>query len=308
MIVNIIEYYHSPLFNGVCKSYWFTDVRRVHILAYLDMVRRCTNATFLNMACNKHVMRIDKSVLMYISAIVIVFAYGTLGVYFLGQSGNFNVKITSLTEAAYFTIVTVSTVGYGDIVPVTDIARIFVIILIIAGLSIFLSAMTVLSGEFLSSRIQKLTSETSRLSKVKLHNHIVLIGYGTTNATVADRLKAQRRNFIIILGEKPAADALVSKGYPAFLADYTLKSEMQKFSLEKATDIVIDLKESSEAVYVVLVVKKLSKKVKISVVATDKDAESHLADLEIAHVINPITIAADMLTRVLDRSQDLGSK
>jgi len=246
----------------------------------------------------------DRRIILYSSAIVAVLVYGTLGVYFLGRSGNFNVDITSPVQALYFTVVTISTVGYGDIVPITDVGRIFVMILIISGLSIFLSAVTVLSGEFLSARIEKLNSDSSRLAKRKLKNHIVLVGYSATNAHVAQKLKAQNRNFVIILGDKPTVDTLVQKGYPAFLADYTLKSDMQKFMLVDASDIVIDLANSSETVYVVLVVKKLAKGVKISVVAPSNDSEAHLSDLDIDNIINPVAIAADMLTKVLDRDQD----
>jgi voltage-gated potassium channel len=249
-------------------------------------------------------MALDRRVMLYGTAIVIVLVYGITGAYILGQSGNFNVPIDSLTQAAYFTIVTISTVGYGDIVPVTGLGMIFVMILIISGLSIFLSAVTLLSGEFLSARLEKLNSDSSRLSKIRLRNHIVLIGYNTTNAMVAEKLKEQRRNFVIVSGDKPTVDALVQKGYPAFLADYTHRSDMERFMLGSASDIVIDLRHSSETIYVVLVVKKLAKGVPIAVIAPDKESETHLSDLEIDNVINPVTIAAGILTKTLDRDQD----
>ena len=94
------------------------------------------------------------------------------------------------------------------------------------------------------------------------------------------------------------------KGYPAFLEDYTSKSELEKFNLEKATDIVIDIRDSSKVVYVVLVIKKIAKNARISAIAHSTDAESHLNDLEIANVINPVTITADILTKALDKDQD----
>jgi voltage-gated potassium channel len=253
-------------------------------------------------------MRIDKRVYLYALAIMIVLAYGTFGTYELGKSSNFNVKVDSLNEALYFTVVTISTVGYGDITPVTELGRIFVIVLIISGLSIFLSAVTMLSGEFLSSRIEKIYTGLSTLDKKRLKKHIVLIGYDATNQVVAQKLKEQKRNFIIVTGDKPTVDTLKAKGYPAYLADYTIKAEMEKFELSRATDIVVDLKDSSETVYVVLVIKKLAKDVKTSVVAYSGESQEHLADLDIDNVINPITIAAGMLTDVLDRDQDIVSR
>ncbi len=248
-------------------------------------------------------IQINRKTVFYAVAMLIVLTYGTVGAYILGQSGNFNVNISSWTEALYFTIVTMSTVGYGDIVPVTEIGRIFVIILIISGLSIFLSAITILTGDFLSARVEKLYSGVS-VDRKKMNRHIVLIGLDSTNELVAQKLKSQRRNFVIITGDKPAADSMKKKGYPAFVEDYTSKAELEKFNLDKATDIVIDLRDNSKMVYVVLVVRKLAKHAKISVVAHHTEAEAHLEDLEVDTVVNPITIAADTLIKTLDRDQD----
>lgn len=249
-------------------------------------------------------MEVNKQVIFYVLAIAAVVIYGTAGAYILGQSGNFNIHINSLVTALYFTVVTISTVGYGDITPVTELGRIFVIILIISGLSIFLSAVTTLSSDFLSARVEKMYSGLNSVNKKKMRNHIVLVGYDSANEIISHKLKAQHRNFIIITADKPTAEMLRRKGYPAFLEDYTSKSELEKFNLEKATDIVIDIRDSSKVVYVVLVIKKIAKNARISAIAHSTDAESHLNDLEIANVINPVTITADILTKALDKDQD----
>ncbi len=249
-------------------------------------------------------MKLYGKMTIYALAIIAVIIYGTVGTYVLGRSGNFNVNINSPVEALYFTVVTISTVGYGDITPVTTLGRIFVIILIISGLSIFLSAVTVISSDFLSERVERLYYSTSRSDKKLLNNHIALIGYDITNALIAERLKKQKRNFIIITKDKILVDKLKERGYNVFLADYTLKQDMEKFMLDRASDVVIDLRDSSKAVYVVLVVKKLSKKVRLSVVVQNSEMESHLTDLGVDSIINPATLAADALTEVLDRDQD----
>ena len=252
-------------------------------------------------------MEVNRQIIFYILAIAAVVIYGTAGSYILGQSGNFNISINSWITALYFTVVTISTVGYGDITPVTELGRIFVIILIISGLSIFLSAVTTLSSDFLSARVEKMYSGLNSVNKKKMRNHIVLVGYDSANEIISHKLKAQRRNFIIITADKPTAEMLRRKGYPAFLEDYTSKSELEKFNLDKATDIVIDLRDSSKVVYVVLVIKKIAKNARISAIAHNADAELHLNDLEIANVINPVTITADILTKTLDTDQDTAS-
>ncbi|MDE1834672.1 MAG: NAD-binding protein [Candidatus Micrarchaeota archaeon] len=246
---------------------------------------------------------VSRKIALYVIAIIAVLLYGTAGTYILGSQGNFSVHIGSFLEALYFTVVTISTVGYGDITPVTDAGRVFTITLIISGLSIFLSAVTVLSGDLLSSKIEELSTGINKSERRKLDNHIVLIGYDATNALVAQRLARQKRNFIVITGDKPTADALKAKGYSAFVADYTMRSDMEKFILHRASNILIDIRDSSKTVYVVLVVKKLAKNAKVSVFAPNSEAEAHLADLGIDTIINPVTIAADMMMDALDKGK-----
>ncbi len=245
-------------------------------------------------------MGMAKKTVAYATALAAVLLYGMIGTYVLGQSGNFNVHISSWLQALYFTVVTMSTVGYGDIVPVTKLGMSFVIILIIAGLSIFISAITILSGELLSSRFESVYSGFSNFDRKKLNKHIVLIGYDAINSMLAERLRKIGRNFVIITSDKTVSDLLREKGYRSFVADYTLKSDMDKFALDKADHVVIDLRDSSKSVYVVLVVRKLAKNAELSVVAPTSDAEVHLQDLGIDHIINPVTIGTDMLSDILE--------
>ena len=229
-----------------------------------------------------------------------VLAYGVAGTYLLGPGGNFNVKISGLSEALYFTIVTISTVGYGDIVPVTNLGRIFVEVLIIAGLSIFLSAVTVLSSDILGARMERIYNGISVTEKRKMKNHIILIGYDAANAQLAEMLREEKKNFIIITADKTVSDSLRGRGYSAYVADYTMRADMEKFEIPKASNVVIDLRDSSKTIYVVLVVRKLSAKVKLSVVVQDSETEAHLSDLQIDHIINPVSIAAEMANRVIN--------
>ena len=102
-------------------------------------------------------MNIQSKILFYIVAVLGVLIFGTAGTYIIGSHGGFSVNINSPLTALYFTIVTLSTVGYGDIVPVSAAARIFVIILIVSGLTILLSAITFLGSDFMNSKIDQLS-------------------------------------------------------------------------------------------------------------------------------------------------------
>ncbi|MCL5680214.1 MAG: ion channel [Candidatus Marsarchaeota archaeon] len=237
-------------------------------------------------------MGMTSQVLAYAIIAVLVLVIGTAITYYLGINNNFNVKISTPLNALYFVVVTLSTVGYGDIVPVTPIARAFAIVLILVGLSIFLSAVTIISSGFVNSRLENLSGRISRIERRSLNRHIILIGYGPTNASIARMLKQKGSKFVIVVSDKVTLDRIKSLGYKAFIADETLADDMEQFELNKAKYIVIDTSESARSLYAAIIAKNIASNRPISVVADNPDMEKHLKGIGIEHIINPIEIAA----------------
>ena len=235
----------------------------------------------------------------YLFAVVLVFAFGITGTYLLGHNrNNFNVQINSLTDAAYFTVVTVSTVGYGDIFPVTNIAKLFVMTLIVSGLGVFLSAVTVLSSELVDTRIEQLSGKIGGLERRFLRNHVILIGTDTVNMLLAEKLKIRGANFVIVTADKVISDRLRNIGYKAYLADETNEEELKKFEFHRAKSIILDMHDKSRMIYAILIVRNLAKNARIVVVAHNKEEERNIRGLGAGiGVINPADLASGILSK-----------
>ncbi len=237
-------------------------------------------------------------VMIYLISLLAVLAFGILGTYVLGQHGGFNVRITGWVDAAYFTVVTISTLGYGDIYPVSTTAKIFVMVLIIVGLGVFFSAIVAIAGEFMNERIETLTGRMSTFEKRSLNKHVILIGSGTTNLFLAERMFEKNERFIVITNDPGNAEHMKKLGYRAYIADSTSDSDLREFEPGKAKAIVIDLKDSSRTIYALLVAKELAAHAKIVVVAPTKAAEHHLRNIAAgkAMIVNPADIAAGTIS------------
>ncbi|MDE1768073.1 MAG: NAD-binding protein [Candidatus Micrarchaeota archaeon] len=234
----------------------------------------------------------------YVSALLTVLIFGIVGTYILGQHGGFNVRINSILDAAYFTIVTMSTIGYGDIYPVTPTAKVFVIVLVIGGLGIFLGSVAAITGEFMNRRIENLSGRLGSFEKRLMNKHIILIGSNTTNTYLAEKLSERNEKFIMITNDPTTSEHLKRLGYRAYVADSTSVVDMKEFEPSKAKALVIDLKDSSRAIYALLVAKELAGSSKIVVIAPTKDAEHHLRNIAAgrALVVNPADIAAKTIS------------
>ncbi len=243
-------------------------------------------------------MHVKTKVLIYAAAIVIVLAYGSIGSYLLSQNNGFSTKINSPITALYFTIVTVSTVGYGDIVPVTRTARAFTMVLIIAGLSVFLSAVTVLSGDIMDSRIDKLSGRISGFERRMLNKHTILIGADAANLSLAEKMRAEGKKFVFLTSDKVIVDKLREDGYNAFIADPTSNKDLLLYNLDKAKTIIIDLKENSRTFYTILLARKLSKSARIIAIVQTKEIEEHVKAFNLnVEIINPSDKIADIVNK-----------
>ena len=242
-------------------------------------------------------MRFNIKVFAYVLVLSAVLAFGIVGSYVIGSSGGFNQQINNLLDALYFTVITLATIGYGDVYPVTPIAKIFVIILVVVGLGTFVSAITAFSGEFVNRRIERISGRISSFERRALNKHMVLIGDGPTNLYIANKLSEIGERFIMIVKAADSLDRLKKYGYLAFQADLASDGDMKEMNLDKAKAVVIDVADSSTSVYALVSVKELAVNAEIIVVAPNKDAEHHLKIVagNRAVVINPSTIAGNFI-------------
>ncbi|BCS91138.1 MAG: calcium-gated potassium channel MthK [Candidatus Micrarchaeota archaeon] len=246
------------------------------------------------------IMRLRTIALLFLIALLVLL--GSLGVYIIGHNtDNFNVNINSFITALYFTITTLSTVGYGDIVPVSNIARLYVIFLILVGMGVFLGALSIIANDVINRDIEKITGRISMIEKRFINKHILLIGYDKVNETLINIFN--RRELAIITSDKSEADILQSYNYNAYVADPTLERDLEMFNIEKAKLIIIDLRDHSKTLYTALIAKKIleSKKKEIDklyVVAYSKSLEDNLKAIGIKNIINPADMAARFILNI----------
>jgi len=226
--------------------------------------------------------------------ILAILAYGTFGTYMLGDG--FRPKLHDLVSSFYFTIVTLATVGYGDIVPVTPETRLFVVSLLIVGLSIFATAIASLLGPAVSGEINRFFNP--REGTMKPTDHVILAGEGALATNTTRELQARDIPFMQIItgGSTPpnVSEEFVVRGNPG--DDQVLKEA----GIEQATLVIAARDDDGENAFISLVAKDLNPNVKVLAVASSAGSIRRLKLARADVVFAPSVVGSRLLANLVE--------
>jgi voltage-gated potassium channel len=239
--------------------------------------------------------------LFAITSIILLLVYAVSGSYELGAE--FTPPITDIATAFYFSVETMSTVGYGDITPKTVEARLFVVSIIVLGVSIFAASLSAILVPVINKRITKLLKPGEK--KMVRTDHYVIVGDTPLSRNTYNALQARHQNVTMIfprgLGDtrEPGMDILV--GDPSNL------DILREAGAEHARAVLALREDDSENAFVVLAMRELNEKVK-TVVAVNNSR--NLASVKRVHpdlIISPQILGGELLAMALS-GEDMNSQ
>lgn len=189
---------------------------------------------------------------------------GTLGYYLLGlQMG----KPASLLDCLYMTIITLATVGYGEVIPVskTEVGRLFSIILIISGVGVLLYALTNFSVLLLEGTIQGAWGRWRMEREIaKMRNHYIVCGAGRVGEVIVRELVHTRRQVVVIDRDAEKVSALGRElNVPFLIGDATEESVLLAAGIERATGLLAALGNDHDNLFLVLTARFLNPNLRI---------------------------------------------
>ncbi|MCM2578042.1 potassium channel family protein [Streptomyces meridianus] len=180
-----------------------------------------------------------------------------------GYHDNSDEKVDFL-DAVYYATVTLSTTGYGDIVPYSDSARLLNILLITPLRVLFLIILVGTTLEVLTERTREQWRETRW--RTNLRDHTVIVGFGTKGRSAALTLIAKglsRDRLVIVDPSQKVIDAANAEGYVGVVGDATRSDVLLRAEAQRARQVVIAAQRDDTAVLVTLTARQLNRGAKI---------------------------------------------
>jgi voltage-gated potassium channel len=197
----------------------------------------------------------------------------------------------SLFDALYMTVITITTVGYGEVHPLGPAGKAFTIVLLLGGGAAFLYAATEVVRTVVSGELRQ-TIEKKRMERnlAELNNHTIICGYGRMGRHVCHEFSKQKLPFVII---DRRAEALQDFKVPygiAVVGDATSDEVLLRAGVDRAEALVTVAASDADNLYITMSARLLNEKLVIVARAEGEQAEKKLRRAGATRVVTPYAI------------------
>lgn len=229
-------------------------------------------------------------------------AVGSILVYFAeARQGSIN----SLWDAVWWSVVTITTVGYGNVVPSTVLGRVVGMFVMLSGISVISLLTATISSVFVAQRIR----ESQGLQQIKLKEHTIICGWNQRLDSLLERLNdissdhssmgsTRRKDGVVLINEMPPARMEeVRSDYENLdlkyvSGDYTKEPTLARANLEEARAVIIvpdmsltSVPRDDKTLPAALAIKSMKRDIKVYAHIIDRENLSHLKRADVDDVI-----------------------
>jgi voltage-gated potassium channel len=224
--------------------------------------------------------------------IVLLMSFGTIG-YLI-------IEGWSVRDSLYMTIITISTVGYGEVAPLSPTGELFSMILIVLGVGSAGYTFSVLTDYIVAGELRgALRRQRMARSLAKMKNHYIICGYGRVGQNVVDDLIANRFNIVVVDGSQKHVDELEQLGVNYVIGDATDDSVLSEAGIDRAGGLCMCLPSDADNVFTILSARTLNSDLYIVSRCNSVESERKLRMAGANQVINPYRITGSRMAAQL---------
>ncbi len=221
-------------------------------------------------------------------------AFGTCAYYFIEGMPFF--------DAFYMTIITVSTVGFSEIKPLSPWGRLVTVLIIVWGVSVGTYTIGTLARFLIEGELRKVFGRRKLGKQIsELKHHFIICGFGRIGRVICDELYADRIDFVVIEQDPVAIEQIQENNYLFVEADATSEEALLKAGILKARGLVTAVQSDANNLFITLTAKSLRPDIFVLSRSSEEKNESKLLKAGATRVVSPYLIGARRMAHIMKR-------
>ena len=232
---------------------------------------------------------------------ILVAAIMLITIVFIGVFGYMGIEDFSFVDAFYMTIITLTTVGFGEVQPLTDNGKVFTAFLSFISLGFFAYSISVVTTYFVEGRLNYFVSGYRKKNIKNMENHVIVVGLGRNGQQVIEELHAHHYSFVVIDQNHDVLQHYSGKPIRFIEGDATEDAILEKAGVSRAQSIITTLPGDADNLFVALTARALNKEIRIVSRASTASAEKKLRIAGVKSVVMPEKIGGAHMAKLIAR-------
>jgi voltage-gated potassium channel len=225
-----------------------------------------------------------------------------MGVILFGTLGYHHFEDMTFFEAFYQTIITITTVGFSEIKPLSIEGRVITIVIIFMGIGTVTYSLGQLVGVLVEGELGKFFGRKKLAKQIAdLNDHFIVCGFGRIGKIICKELQADQIDFVVIEQDLCAVEELERKGMLFVPMNATSDEALIKAGIMKARGIVTAVTSDADNVFITLTAKGLRSDIFVLSRSSDEKNEPKLIRAGASQVVSPYLIGGRRMAQVLKR-------
>jgi voltage-gated potassium channel len=225
-----------------------------------------------------------------------------LGIIGLGTAGYVFIEGWQAFDALYMTLITISSVGFGEIHPLSTAGRVLTIVIIVSGISVLTYSLGQVARIFVEGELRQILGRRKLEKQIaELKDHYIICGFGRIGGIIAKELSAENIPLVVIEQEPGRIEQLEACHYLYLNMDATADTTLIKAGLHTAKGLVTAVSSDADNVFIALSAKGLRPDIFILARASDTKNEDKLLRAGASRVVCPYEMGGRRMAEILSR-------
>jgi voltage-gated potassium channel len=218
----------------------------------------------------------------------------------IGVVGYRYISGLSWIDSVYMTVITITTVGFGEVQPLGTPAKIFTIFLILTSVVILGYAISIITEYILSrNNFEDIKQRNMQKRIDSMQDHIIICGYGRNGKQAAKKLTAYNKPFVIIDSDKDLVEKFQEDEFPYVFGNANEDETLLEAGIERASTLISALPSDADNLFVVLSARQINDKMTIISRASQETSYNKLKLAGANNVILPDRIGGDHMASLV---------